>query len=232
MSLQVFTFLLAGLIVVSGAAGVVLSRNPVHAALFLIQTLFGVAVEFLVVEAHFLAAIQVIVYAGAIVILFLFVIMLLGVDRAEDIRVEPIIGQRPVAVLTGAALLGLLLAIINSVDGLTGIRSANGSLDAVDQVGAPLPNVNQLAQSVFTDHVFAFEVTGLLLTVAVVGAVVMARRIPGDMMPLPETALDAWMADQAEAATDADSTEAGGDESDDADSGDADDGASETVGEG
>lgn len=230
MSLQVFTFLLAGLIVVTGALGVVLSRNPVHAALFLIQTLFGVAVEFLVVEAHFLAAIQVIVYAGAIVILFLFVIMLLGVDRAEDIRVEPIIGQRPVAVITGAALLGLLLAIINSVDGLTGVRSASGSLDAVDQVGAPLPNVNQLAQSVFTDHVFAFEVTGLLLTVAVVGAVVMARRIPGDMMPLPETALDAWMADQAAVGTPDDSSaEAGSDN--DPDAGDATD-ASETVGEG
>lgn len=199
MSLQVFVFLLAGLIILSGAVGVVLSRNPVHAALFLIQALFGVAVEFLVVEAHFLAAIQVIVYAGAIVILFLFVIMLLGVDRAEDLSIEPIVGQRPAAVITGAALLGLLLGIINSIDGLTGIRSAKGSLDAVDQVGAPMPNVNQLAESVFTDHVFAFEVTGLLLTVAVVGAVVMARRIPGSLMPLPDTALDALERDKAAA---------------------------------
>ncbi|MDW3176183.1 MAG: NADH-quinone oxidoreductase subunit J [Acidimicrobiia bacterium] len=201
MSLEVFTFLLAGLIIVSGAIGVVLSRNPVHAALFLIQTLFGVAVEFLVVEAHFLAAIQVIVYAGAIVILFLFVIMLLGVDQAEDMRVEPIMGQRPLAVITGGALLGLLLAIINSADSLTGTRSASRSLDAIDQLGEPLPNVNQLAESVFTEHVFAFEVTGLLLTVAVVGAVVMARRIPGAMQPLPSTALDALMADQSEEGT-------------------------------
>ena len=190
MSLQVFVFLLAGLFIVTGALGVVLSRHPVHAALFLIQTLFGVAVEFLVVEAHFLAAIQVIVYAGAIVILFLFVIMLLGVDSAENMRVEPIIGQRPLAIITGGALLGLLLGVINSVDSLTGIRSSKGSLDAVDQTGAALPNVNQLAESVFTDHVFAFEVTGLLLTVAVVGAVVMARRIPGALQSLPETALD------------------------------------------
>jgi NADH-quinone oxidoreductase subunit J len=190
MSLQVFVFLLAGLIIVMGALGVVLSRHPVHAALFLILTLFGVAIEFLVIEAHFLAAIQVIVYAGAIVILFLFVIMLLGVDRAEDIRVEPIIGQRPLAVITGGALLGLLLAVINSADSLTGIRSSKGSLDAVDQTGAVLPNVDQLAQSVFTDYVFAFEVTGLLLTVAVVGAVVMARRIPGSLQPLPDSALE------------------------------------------
>jgi len=200
MSLQVFTFLLAGVIVVSGAIGVVLSKNPVHAALFLIQTLFGVAVEFLVVEAHFLAAIQVIVYAGAIVILFLFVIMLLGVDRAEDMRVEPIIGQRPAAIVTGGALLGLLLAVIASSDSLTGGRSQKGALDATDQLGAPLPNVNQLAESIFTDYVFAFEVTGLLLTVAVVGAVVMARRIPGALQPLPRTALDASREAAAEAA--------------------------------
>jgi len=180
MSLQVFTFLLAGVIVITGAVGVVLARNPVHAALFLIQTLFGVAVEFLVVEAHFLAAIQVIVYAGAIVILFLFVIMLLGVDKAENLRVEPLIGQRPAAVLVGAAILGLLLAVINSVDGLTGGASTMGPL------GDGETNVNRLAETIFTDHVFTFEVTGLLLTVAVVGAVVMARRIPGALQPLPE----------------------------------------------
>jgi NADH-quinone oxidoreductase subunit J len=186
MTLQFFTFLVAALIVLSGSIGVVLSRNPVHAALFLIQTLFGVAVLFLVVEAHFLAAIQVIVYAGAIVILFLFVIMLLGVDTAENLRVDPILGQRPAAVVTGGAILGLLLAIINSTDALTGIRSNTGSLDAVDEFGDPLPNVNQLAQTIFTDHVFSFEVTGLLLTVAVVGAVVMARRIPGALQPLPD----------------------------------------------
>ncbi len=186
MSLQLFSFLLAGLIVLTGALGVVFARNPVHAALFLIQTLFGVAVEFLVVEAHFLAAIQVIVYAGAIVILFLFVIMLLGVDTAENLRVDPLVGQRFAAIITGGAILGLLLAVINSVDGVTGNPA---SLRAVDQnsiTGETIPNINQLAETVFTTHVFAFEVTGLLLTVAVVGAVVMARRIPGALQPLPD----------------------------------------------
>jgi len=152
----------------------------------LIQTLFGVAVEFLVVEAHFLAAIQVIVYAGAIVILFLFVIMLLGVDTAENLRVDPLVGQRPAALITGAAILGLLLAVINSVDGITGNPAALRAVDQNSITGETIPNINQLAETVFTTHVFAFEVTGLLLTVAVVGAVVMARRIPGALQPLPD----------------------------------------------
>lgn len=184
MSLQLFSFLAAAVVILTGSIGVVLSKHPVHAALFLIQTLFGVAVEFLVVEAHFLAAIQVIVYAGAIVILFLFVIMLLGVDNAEDLSVEPILGQRPLAFVSGAAILGLLLAIINS-SAVTGTRAVTLGLDTPDPTGEVLPNVDQLAQTIFTDQVFAFEVTGLLLTVAVVGAVVMARRIPGALQPLP-----------------------------------------------
>jgi NADH-quinone oxidoreductase subunit J len=76
-------FVIATVIVLAGAIGVVISRHPVHCVLFLIQTLFGVAILFVAQGAHFLAAVQVIVYAGAIVVLFLFVIMLLGVDRAE-----------------------------------------------------------------------------------------------------------------------------------------------------
>jgi len=192
MTLQLFSFLVAGVVVITGALGVVFAKNPVHAALFLIQTLFGVAVEFLVVEAHFLAAIQVIVYAGAIVILFLFVIMLLGVDQAENLSVEPILGQRSAAIVTGSALLALLLGIIWTSRDLTGIRSLNGDVDRTDQLtGEVLPNVNQLAEQIFTDYVFAFEVTGLLLTVAVVGAVVLARRIPGSLLAIPQSALAA-----------------------------------------
>ncbi len=189
MTLQLVSFLIAGAIIILGALGVVLSKHPVHSALFLIQTLFGVAIEFLVVEAHFLAAIQVIVYAGAIVILFLFVIMLLGVDNAEDLAIEPIINQRPLALLSGGAIFGLLMTIIFSASSggrITGDESLTLALDATDPTGELLPNVNQMAQAIFTDQVFAFEVTGLLLTVAVVGAVVMARRIPGALQPLPD----------------------------------------------
>src|SRR3954471_4736910 len=103
-------FVIAAAVVLAGALGVVTSRNPVHAALGLVLTLFGVAVLFVAQKAHFLAVVQVIVYAGAIVVLFLFVIMLLGVDKAEDLESEPLAGQRPAAVIVGIlALLELFL---------------------------------------------------------------------------------------------------------------------------
>src|SRR3546814_1161433 len=93
--MELFVFLVAGAACLAGALGVVLSRNPVHAALSLVGTLFGIAVLFIAQEAHFLAAVQVIVYAGAIVVLFLFVLLLLGVDRSEDLYIQQI-GRAPV----------------------------------------------------------------------------------------------------------------------------------------
>ncbi len=84
--MELFVFICAAAMVLAGALGVVLRSNPVHAALSLVLTLFGIAVMFVSQQAEFLAAVQVIVYAGAIVVLFLFVIMLLGVDRAENLE--------------------------------------------------------------------------------------------------------------------------------------------------
>ncbi|MEX0767321.1 MAG: NADH-quinone oxidoreductase subunit J [Microthrixaceae bacterium] len=166
-----FTFLLTAAICLAGSLGVVLLRNPVHNALSLVATLFGVAVLFIQQGAYFLAAIQVIVYAGAIVILFLFVIMLLGVDRAEGLEREPILGQRPVALAAGLAILGLSLTALLSVGSrVTGQASSLAAIDDSE------PNVNALAKVLFTDYVFAFEITSVLLTVAVVGAVVLARK--------------------------------------------------------
>ena len=120
-------FVVAAVLMLAGAIGVVASRNPVHAALFLVQTLVGVALLFVLNDAHFLAAVQVVVYAGAIVILFLFVIMLLGVDKAEELRIEPIFGQRPLAAVVGAALAAVLGTVILTGAGvLTGIRRSGG----------------------------------------------------------------------------------------------------------
>src|SRR3989442_4828849 len=106
----VAVFTVAAAVVIIGALGVVFSRNPVHAALMLVMTLFGIAVLFVEQQANFLAAVQVIVYAGAIVVLFLFVIMLLGVDKQEAIDVEPLRGQRTAAVTM--ALVGLLVLLL------------------------------------------------------------------------------------------------------------------------
>ncbi len=206
-----FTFLLTGAICLAGALGVVLFRNPVHNALSLIATLFGVAVLFIAQEAYFLAAIQVIVYAGAIVILFLFVIMLLGVDRVESLEREPLLGQRPVAAVLGIAILGLTLtALFSTATEVTGDSSVLAPLDP------NVPDIERLGRVLFTDYIFAFEITAVLLTIAVVGAVVLARRAtaPIDLGEFPDgTAIDVLEARQAERVA-AQETAAAGDDAD------------------
>jgi NADH-quinone oxidoreductase subunit J len=225
---ELFVFVVAGAIVLGGGLGVIISRNPVHAALSLVASLFGIAVLFIAQDAQLLAAVQVIVYTGAIVVLILFVLMLLGVDRAEDVTTEPITGQRPLAVLVGGlGLVGvaaiLLLPIVRGGDVadvtgtgtpctrdatfddrvLTGQPHQLAPITEDDpdaEVGTSDPNacgtpgrpqvatdanVRQLGQVLFTDYVFAFEATALLLTIAVVGAVMMARRVR-DPQDLPE----------------------------------------------
>ena len=176
---ELVVFLAAGAVVLIGALGVVFNRSPVHAALSLVATLFGVAVLFVAQDAQFLAAVQIIVYAGAIVVLFLFVIMLLGVDQSEDLSVEPLTGQRPAAVAAGALLGGSLVAVLVA-SSITGARSSGA------KITKGLPNVNQLAKLLFTDYLFAFEITSALLVIAVVGAVVLARQRKGPLMDADE----------------------------------------------
>ncbi len=171
------TFAIAAVIVLAGAFGVVFSRNPVHSALSLVMTLFGVAVLFVEQHAHFLAAVQVIVYAGAIVVLFLFVIMLLGVDREENVEVEPLGPvQRWAGLLIPLAALFVLLFLVGVNDWATGTPSARGAASGPATSGAS--NVDLLGRSLFTGFLLPFEVTGVLLVIAVVGAVVLARRPP------------------------------------------------------
>ena len=174
--MDLLVFVIASLMVIVGALGVVLRTHPVHCALSLVLTLFGVAVHFVAMEAHFLAAVQVIVYAGAIVVLFLFVIMLLGVDQSEDLKIEPIPVQRPLAVLMGLATVGLLIAAIVDTRDVKPLAVGDG----IAVAGADLPdhdaNIRQLSLNLFSDNVFAFELTSVLLIVAVAGTVVLTRR--------------------------------------------------------
>lgn len=172
--MELVVFVLAAAMVLGGALGVITRSNPVHAALSLVLTLFGVAVMFVSHNAHFLAAVQVIVYAGAIVVLFLFVIMLLGVDRAEDINFEPISVQRPLAAIVGVGIMGIIIAAVVAADDVL-VSRGNGI--AVATVEKPDENLRQLARSIFSDNVFAFELTSVLLLVAVIGTVMMARRV-------------------------------------------------------
>jgi NADH-quinone oxidoreductase subunit J len=162
-------FLICAAAALTGALGVVLSKKPVHSALFLVLTLFCVAVFFVLQEAHFLAAVQVIVYAGAVVILFLFVIMLLGVDEDEDLAVDPLPFQRWVAVGAGVAVVAGLLLVAQVMEP-TGALSARGS-----STGTGESNVSRVAVSLYTDFLWPFEITSVLLVIAVVGAVVLVK---------------------------------------------------------
>ena len=166
--MELVVFILASVMVIAGALGVILRPNPVHAAMSLVLTLFGVAVHFVALEAHFLAAVQVIVYAGAIVVLFLFVIMLLGVDKAEDLSIEPFPIQRPLAAIIGVGVAGLVIAaIVRARDTI----AVGQQLDADGD-----NNIRALARNLFSDHVFAFEFTSVLLIVAVAGTVLLTRK--------------------------------------------------------
>jgi NADH-quinone oxidoreductase subunit J len=170
---ELLVFIVAGTVCVAGAIGVVASRNPVHAALSLVATLFGIAVLFLAQNANFLAAVQVIVYAGAIVVLFLFVIMFLGVDRAENLRVEPLGGgQRIAAGILGVGVVGLVVAALND----TGFEATGVHQSLHRLADVPGNDINLLGDVLFTNYVYAFEVTSVLLVIAVVGAVVLVRR--------------------------------------------------------
>jgi NADH-quinone oxidoreductase subunit J len=176
-AVDVTVFVVGAAVILSGALGVVLARNPVHAALMLVMTLFGVAVLFIEQQANFLAAVQVIVYAGAIVVLFLFVIMFLGVDRLENLAEEPLPAQRPLAVVLVVLGLAGLVGLGAEAKWSTGAHSVAGAAR-----GQPGGDVAALGRAVFTTYLFPFEATAALLVIAVVGAVVLARR-PGRASP-------------------------------------------------
>jgi NADH-quinone oxidoreductase subunit J len=170
--MEAVVFIVGAVMVLGGALGVVLRAKPVHCALSLVLTLFGIAVLFIAQDANFLAAVQVIVYAGAIVVLLLFVIMLLGVDRTENLEIDELKGQRPIAAAIGVVALGLIVMAVFAAGGrrVTGQKAASGALLTGE------PDINVLAKSLFSDYVFAFELTSLLLVIAVLGTVMLARR--------------------------------------------------------
>jgi NADH-quinone oxidoreductase subunit J len=153
-------------IMVLAALGILFVRKAVHAALLLAVVMLGLALLYLVQDAPFLFAVQIIVYTGAILMLFLFVVMLVGVDTSDSL-VETIRGQRLMATVVGLLFgLTLVLGVAQvGVGTITGLEAANTD-----------GNVLGLAKLLFTRYVFAFEVTSALLITAALGAMVLAHR--------------------------------------------------------
>lgn len=162
-------FFLLAIPMVLFALGVVLARSPVRSALSLVVALFLLAAMFFLLDAHMIAALQVIVYAGAIMVLFLFVIMLLNLQQEPVERARP--AQRAIATaFTALFVLAMGLVAWRGLPALPG----PGVEGAVEQA---FGSTEALAERLFTRHLFAFEVTSVLLLVAIIGAVVVARRL-------------------------------------------------------
>jgi NADH-quinone oxidoreductase subunit J len=163
---EAVTFWVLGALAVIGALGVVLAVNAVYSAMFLAMTMIILAVFYMVQDALFLGVVQVVVYTGAVMMLFLFVLMLIGVDSAESLK-ETLRGQRVAAVVTGVGFGVLLIAAIGNVavGGFTGLTTANAN-----------GNVEGLAALIFSRYLWAFELTSALLITAAVGAMVLAHR--------------------------------------------------------
>jgi NADH-quinone oxidoreductase subunit J len=162
----VIAFWILAPIMVACALGILVARKAVHCALLLAVVMISLAVLYVVQDAPFLFAVQIIVYTGAILMLFLFVVMLVGVD-ASDSLVETIRGQRVFAVIVGlvfAATMTIAIAQV-SIGAITGLDKANAD-----------GNVQGIAKILFTRYVFAFEVTSALLITAALGAMVLAHR--------------------------------------------------------
>ena len=175
MTLEQVIFGLVFIVALGASIAMLFTPNAVHTALFLVLTQGALAVAFLLEGAYFIAALQIILYAGAIMVLFLFVIMLLGVDRPEMLE-EPLPAQRPLAIGLGAILgAEILYVAVRGVE--VAIEGATGGASALQEVNRDPGNVEAIARVLFGDYLLPFEVTSALLVIAIVGVMVLARRI-------------------------------------------------------
>jgi NADH-quinone oxidoreductase subunit J len=156
---------------IGGALGMITRKSPVASLLFLVLSFFSLAALYLLLEAHFIAAIQIIVYAAAIMVLFLFVIMLLnlGHEYRSDLR-------GGAWLVAGAVVTGVMGYLISTRIGATGALPVTDAAARIDASVQELNAVGAIAMPLFRDYVVAFELTGILLLVAIVGAVLVAKR--------------------------------------------------------
>ena len=162
-------------IAIGSAVGVVTQKNPVGSLLFMVATLASMAGIFVLFEAHFLAAIQVMVYAGAIMVLFLFVIMLLNLGLEEDRQVRGA-GWWAWRFASFAIVGGAVGVVVAATRGEASAAIEPTAAAEIDALVAEKGVVGVIADPLFTDHVVAFELTGILLLIAVVGAIALAKR--------------------------------------------------------
>lgn len=161
---EAVAFWILGPVALAGGIGMVLARNAVHSALFLVMTMGSLGVLYFVQQAPFLGVAQIIVYTGAIMILFLFVLMLVGRDSGDSL-VEVLRGQRLAATLLGIGFAGLVGAVVGRTLEHATVRG----------LPSPIGNVQAVAARLFHTYVFAFELTSALLITAAVGAMVLAH---------------------------------------------------------
>jgi NADH-quinone oxidoreductase subunit J len=160
-------FWVLAIVSVATALTVIINRNPVRCALYLVLNFCALAVLYLMLDAQVLASLQVLVYAGAIMVLFLFVIMLLNLG-GEQVQHDPLVGQRPLAALFGAALLlSLGTAIQRWAE--TAAAPAPSPADGMQQVTI-------IGEQLFVKYVYPFEVTSLLLLIGIIGTVLLGKR--------------------------------------------------------
>jgi len=168
----VFHFYLFGIIAIASALAFVTRKSPVAAALWLVNTMFSLAALYVLLDAQFIGAMQVLVYAGAIMVVFLFVIMLLNLGQASDLADARGLGWKLAAGLVGLALLAQVFALTRAKLPEALVLPENAVADQVARTGAIAP----LAGPLFHGYLLAFEVTSVLLLAAVVGAVVLGKR--------------------------------------------------------
>ncbi len=167
--MEAYLFYIVATIAVTTGVYLVFERNPVFSTLYLIQTMVCIAVLYILLEAQFIAAVQIIVYAGAIMVLFLFVIMLLNLNIKEEAK-NALPFQRIPAVVMGIVLLAAICMIIKSKLPLG--KHGEYTTAYVNSVG----NVKLIGNLLFTDYLLPFEITSILLFVAAIGAIMLAKR--------------------------------------------------------
>ena len=165
--MELVIFVITAIVAIVGAIAMLISRNAVHSALFLLLNFGAIAVLYLLLQAPFLFAVQLIVYAGAIIVLFLFVVMLLGAERDEE-DANPIRWQAPVAITMAVLLIGEIIWVL--------VRQSQDSLARVGSSDSDFGSPAQIAQALFTTHLLPFEVASFVLLTALIGVVVLHQR--------------------------------------------------------